>query len=122
MACRSGVGRYFHVCSWCGRGFYTDQWYIGAYPRCPVCRADEREAARLAPFRGPADDTFERLAAKKTAEAERERLDREYEANPPKIVVKVANGVRVERRGVVPAGANAGRSPAAASDGTSGFS
>lgn len=122
MACRSSVGKYLHICSWCGGDFYTDQWYIGAYPRCPVCGADEREAVGLAPPGVSTTDTAGRLVAKQAAEAARERRDREYEANPPKVVVTVANGVRVERRGVVPAGANAGRGLAPASDGTSGFS
>ena len=118
----SGKGEYIHICSWCGGFFYTDQWYIGAYPMCPACHADEREAARQDPCREFASDTAGRLAAKEAAEAERERQDREYAANPPKVVVTTAKGMRVERRGVVPAGANAGRGSAAVPDGTGGFS
>lgn len=122
MGRSSGDGEYIHICSRCGGYFYTDEWYIGAYPLCPVCRADELEVDRLAPRREFAADTAERLAAKEAADAERERQDREYEANPPKVVVTVAKGMRVERRGVVPAGANAGRGSSAVLDGTGGFS
>lgn len=82
-----------HICWRCGAWFTNNEMYAGGI--CKDCEeATKSEAC---------------MEAKARAEAlkRREIRDREYAMHAPKTTVYEENGVRIERYGVIPAGANA---------------
>lgn len=81
-----------HICRRCG-AWFANEVYAGGL--CKDCKeATKSEAC---------------LGAKARAEAlkRREIRDREYAMHAPKTTMYEENGVRIERYGVIPAGANA---------------
>lgn len=95
------TGEYLHLCSRCGAEFYSADWYLGGNCHCPKCKEEWQQEYP--------DDAL-RMAENAAARKLREQRDREYDKNPPKTTVTVENGARVERRGTMPIGANAGGS------------
>lgn len=81
-----------HICWRCG-AWFTNKVYAGG-----ICK-DCEEATKSEAY----------LEAKARAEAleRREIRDREYAMHAPKTTISEENGVRIERYGVIPAGANA---------------
>ena len=83
-----------HICWRCG-AWFTSKMYVGG-----ICK-DCEEATKSGAF----------LEAKARAEAEalkrREIRDREYAMHAPKTTIYEENGIRIERYGVIPSGANA---------------
>lgn len=81
-----------HICWRCG-AWFTNEVYAGG-----ICK-DCEEATK--------SDAFLESKARAEALERREIRDREYAMNAPKTTIYEENGVRIERYGVIPAGANA---------------